>query len=768
MKQILFPFLFILLIACQQRPSDHYTVKYNPVWTTPSANSSESMPCGGHDIGLNVWLEKGDLLFYMQQSGAFDENNTFLKAGRIRLTLAPNPFTTEEFKQELQLENGSVVVSGISGTKVTLWVDVFKPVVHVEIESEIPVDVVATYESWRFADRELAKNESFQNSYKWAPPAGLFMKKDSIAWIGNQLWFYHQNKGETVFDAAVQQQGLKEVKEELFNPLDQLFSGGCMLGKNFSQGELNSGSYQNTDFKGWQICSEKPTNKYEILVILENGKFENIDKWKRQVEKTLHDISKEDQAATVQWWHDYWNRSFIQIDVAAEDSSKAEEVARNYQLFRYMMGCNAYGSYPTKFNGGLFTVDPVFTNEKRAFTPDFRNWGGGTFTAQNQRLVYFPLFKSGDTDMLKPQLDFYLNLLKTAELRSHFYWGHKGACFTEQVENFGLPNPSEYGWKRPDDYDKGMQYNKWLEYQWDTSLEFCYMALLWHKYTGQDISEYLPMIESCLTFFDEHYQFLARQRGDEFIGADGKLLLYPGSSCETYKMATNATSTISALRVVTEELLRLPDGMLNSEAKAHWTSFQQRIPELAFRSIDGETTIAPAKMWERINNTEVPQLYPVFPWGIYGVGKPNLEIAINTWKFDPDAQKFRSAVGWKQDAIWAARMGLVDEASTFIQQKLGNSENRFPAFWGPGFDWTPDHNWGGSGMIALQEMLLQTNGDSILLFPAWPKEWNVHFKLHAPGNTTVEAELRNGEVVTLDVVPAERKKDLVILINEPQ
>ncbi len=38
-------------------------------------------------------------------------------------------------------------------------------------------------------------------------------------------------------------------------------------------------------------------------------------------------------------------------------------------------------------------------------------------------------------------------------------------------------------------------------------------------------------------------------------------------------------------------------------------------------------------------------------------------------------------------------------------------------FWGPGYDWTPDHNWGGSGMIGLQEMLLQTNGNLILLFP---------------------------------------------------
>ena len=35
------------------------------VWKTQSCNSSESMPCGGHDIGMNIWVENGDLLFYV-------------------------------------------------------------------------------------------------------------------------------------------------------------------------------------------------------------------------------------------------------------------------------------------------------------------------------------------------------------------------------------------------------------------------------------------------------------------------------------------------------------------------------------------------------------------------------------------------------------------------------------------------------------------------------------------------------------------------------
>jgi hypothetical protein len=157
---------------------------------------------------------------------------------------------------------------------------------------------------------------------------------------------------------------------------------------------------------------------------------------------------KDVRRETRNWWKAFWQRSFINIQ-PGQHTQVAWQLGRNYQLFRYMLGCNAYGKYPTKFNGGLFTYDPVLTDSTLTFTPDHRNWGGGTMTAQNQRLVYYPMFKSGDFDLLKPQLDFYLRLQRNAELRSETYWQHKGACFTEQLENFGLPNCTEYGWKRP-------------------------------------------------------------------------------------------------------------------------------------------------------------------------------------------------------------------------------------------------------------------------------------------------------------------------------
>ena len=387
-------------------------------------------------------------------------------------------------------------------------------------------------------------------------------------------------------------------------------------------------------------------------------------------------------------------------------------------------------------------------------------------TAQNQRLVYWPMLKSGDFDMMTPQFDFYNRMLDNACLRSQVYWGHDGACFAEQIELFGLPNMMEYGTKRPAWADPGVEYNAWLEYEWDTVLEFCQMMLESARYNGTDISQYRPLIEKSLTFFDEHYRYLASRRGSKNLDGDGKLILFPGSGCETYKMTNNASSTISALRRVTGEYIDYMKAH-GDTAVSKWTSLLGRIPEMPLRTVDGRTMIAPAKTWERINNVETPQLYPVWPWKFYGVtvsDSADLQVARNTYLYDPDALRFRSSTGWKQDNIWAARLGLVDEAFDLTSQKFADGSHRFPSFFGPGYDWTPDHNWGGSAMIGLQEMLMQTGADGkkIYILPSWPLDRDISFKLHAPEKTEVEVKLQDGKIVYLNVTPSSRIDDIVL------
>jgi hypothetical protein len=60
-------------------------------------------------------------------------------------------------------------------------------------------------------------------------------------------------------------------------------------------------------------------------------------------------------------------------------------------------------------------------------------------------------------------------------------------------------------------------------------------------------------------------------------------------------------------------------------------------------------------------------------------------------------------------------------------------------------------------------MLMQIDGDTIRLLPAWPSEWNVDFKLHAPHNTTVESRVVNGVFIEGKVTPESRGQNIIIM-----
>ena len=690
------------------------------VWTTQSHNSSESMPCGGCDIGLNVWVEGGDLLFYAQQSGWFDENNTLLKAGRWRLRVEGQPFGGSDFRQRLCLDEGCIYISG-GGVEVRLWADVESPVVFAAILSQHTRRAELSYESWRYRDRPVTKAECQQCSYKWLVPASCVTFADSISADADRLTFSHQNRRETVFDFTVSREQLDAIKDSLYNPIGSLLMQGTMQAPGFRFSGTTAGTYASTDFRAWNFRCDR-LRRSVIAITLSAGMSGTLPS---------PPTPRLSQKRSAVWWHQYWQRSWI-VSNTPNDSLQA--MLRNYELMRYMLGCNARGEWPTKFNGGLFTFDPVYADTALAFTPDYRKWGGGTMTAQNQRLVYWPLLKSGDYDVLQPQIETYRRMLPNALLRTRHYWGHGGASFTEQIENFGLPNPAEYG-KHKEGDDPGVERNAWLEYEWDTALEFALMESLssltptpYPKERGE------PLGAEILRFFVEHYRWQARKLGAKELDADGRLIIYPGSGCETYKMAYNPSSTIAALQA-TAHLASL-------------TSAASLVPPIPLRVIGGDTCIAPAVAWARVQNVETPQLYPVWPWRIYGMGRPGLDIARNTYWKDPHALQMRSTKGWKQDNIWAACLGLTDEARRLNLAKLADGPYRFTAFYDPGFDWAPDHNRGGAGMVGLQEILLQETPDGQpILFPAWPRQWNCSFRLRTLGGRTIEATIANGKIV---------------------
>ena len=175
----------------------------------------------------------------------------------------------------------------------------------------------------------------------------------------------------------------------------------------------------------------------------------------------------------------------------------------------------------------------------------------------------------------------------------------------------------------------------------------------------------------------------------------------------------------------------------------------------------GALAYAPADSFAYKSNYETPELYCVFPYRLCSFEKPNAELGRNAYA----ARWHKLFHGWSQEELDAAYLGMTEEARVHIANRALTHVKpiyRWPAFWGPNFNWCPDEDEGGIYQNVIQSMLMQYEGDRIFLLPAWPKDWNCDFKLHAPRNTTIEGRVENGELKDLVVTPASRRADVVI------
>jgi hypothetical protein len=770
---------------------------YNVVWTSQSRNAAESMPCGGGDTGLNFWVENGELLCYVQRSGAFDENNQYLKLGRLRVRLEPNPFADGgEFRQELKLREGFVEITGKHGAlqaQLSVWADVFNPVVHIEVKANQPVQVVAAYENWRQADVSLPNSPARPRfaALGWdGYPGEVTRFRDEVNFQGDAVLFYHRNRDDRLLiDYAIRQQGLEAVKDQIVNPQKGRTFGGLLRGAGFVVDGTAEGKYVDANFKAWKLRSRQAAASHHLELVSHIAQTDTLAQWQAGLNKNAQAAKVSPTQArqrTRNWWQQFWQRSRIIIAPhQPNESNKAWQIARNYQLFRYQLGCNAFGEYPTKFNGGNFTFDPSLVEADKNNDADWRAWGGGSFTAQNQRLVHWPMLKAGDTESVKPQLEMYRRTLPSATARVKTYYGHEGALFTEHLETFGLPISAGWGWAEagaktrqrgqeipfgdpradathgPNSLvERGEQANAFVSYHYESQLEFSYLALEHHRWFGGDIRPYLPLIRQSVKFFDEHYQLREKMRSGKPLDERGKLVIYPSTSLESYRGARNPADLIAGLHACLDGLLMLDDKLIPPAEKQYYREFLTRVPDYTFGAVNGDRILEPAANYHHYQNVECPQFYPLFPFNQFALGRDDMQLFRATWKHGKFPKNMVQS--WHQDGIFYARMGMTKEAAEYNTRKLENAPRRFPTFWGPGHDWVPDHNWGGSGMIGLQEMLLQTIGDRILLLPAWPKDWDVDFKLHAPKNTVVEVRYRNGKIENLIVTPASRRKNVVI------
>ena len=446
----------------------------------------------------------------------------------------------------------------------------------------------------------------------------------------------------------------------------------------------------------------------------------------------------------------YVNGKLVTDSTLAPVADEAAYVSQMYHLQRFITACAGRGAYPIKFNGTIFTVPPGPTEKD----PDYRRWGPG-YWWQNTRLPYLALCTSGDFDLQRPLFRMYAEeLLPLCKYRTRHYLGHDGAYYPECIMFWGPVFSESYGWTPFEQRADKLQESGYHKWEWVGGLELCWMMLDYFEHTGdRDFLRQtaLPFTREILTFFDQHYP----------TNAQGKLVMHPSQALETWWKCTNAAPELAGCIAVTERLLAAPAELAPAADREFWQRLRAKLPPIPVRDIKGRTALAPAEFFANKSNVENPELYSVFPFRLFAFNRPNPDWASAALEHRWDRGHF----GWRQDDIFMAYLGLTADARKALVSRARNYDHgeRFPAFWGPNYDWTPDQDHGGVLMKAFQTMLLQTDGQKIFLLPAWPKDWNVGFKLHAPQQTVLEGVYRNGKMVSLKVTPEKRRADLIVI-----
>ena len=726
----------------EQKVSD-YLSTYNVVWESPSTNSMGSMPAGNGDIGINLWVEEhGDLVFYLSKTDAWSENARLLKLGKIRIALSPNPFKTgNPYRQELVLDDGVIQIdAGEQNQKISLaiWVDAHDPVVEIDIKSQIPIMAKVSSEPWRTELREL-KDAELHSAYglreAWVHPDTLINLDDGVLCM-------HRNK-YSIWEDNLSLQGLEDFTNNHNDPLLHNTFGSY----------LRSAQMIKTDLQSLQTTA--PLKQFSISAYAFTNQTGSVEDYSQQITQLAQRIETKSKAERLKkHTTSFWNRSYIHVSTDdAEEKDKVFNVSRGYALQRYINACAGRGESPIKFNGSIFTVDTKnLPGKYNGFDADYRQWGG-PYWWQNTRLPYWSMLEAGDFDLMLPLFKMYKDALEIRRLATQKYYQHEGAFYPETMRHWGTYAESNYGWDRTD-LPLGMTKNLYIRYYWQGGLELSLMMLDYYAFTKDDQTlkeAILPVVTEIITFFDQHWE-----RDDQ-----GKIWLEPAMALETYNSAVNPLPEIVGINKVCSELLRLPESLLTPAQRQQYSRLINELPEIPTREVDGKTLLAPADSYSGKQNVENPELYAIFPYRRFGIGKDHLELAKRTF----DQRAIKHTGGWQQNAIKAAYLGLSNEAAELTAQNFNTSNNhyRFPVMWGPNYDWIPDQDHGSVAMIALQRMLLQYDGDDLFLFPAWPKTWDVDFKLNAPYNTQVKATFKTGEISHISVTPQKKKEDLTII-----
>lgn len=425
------------------------------------------------------------------------------------------------------------------------------------------------------------------------------------------------------------------------------------------------------------------------------------------------------------WWSDYHSRSEISI----EDKT----LEHRWYLNNYLLGsCSRKGKLPMPLQG-VWTAD----------NGDLPPWKGDYHHDLNTQMSYTSYLKANHLEEGESFIDYLLNMSDAGERFAKKYYGVDGLC---------LPSVMDV---------QGHALGGWAQYALSPTnqLWLCLIMARHYHYTRN------------IDYFNKIYPYLNKV-GDMILGllieVDGYYRLPLSSSPEINDnrlsswLKPNSNYDLALIRAFMAELATLSEIAGDELKKTDWLKYLDKLEALA---IDDRNVlkISRDKTLDVSHRhlSHCMAIYPLMTMRYEGVNK----VIIDNTIADIEALGKKYWVGYTYG--WLANLHIVQRNGDKAYKLIRDFFDYFCT--ANGFhvngDFTDKTDCGmkyryftleGNFLAtdAINNMLLYSESDGTILFPAIPKEWgNISFKnLRGYGGILVSAELTDGKVSYLKIV----------------
>ena len=430
----------------------------------------------------------------------------------------------------------------------------------------------------------------------------------------------------------------------------------------------------------------------------------------------------------VKWWSDFWSKSSVSIP--------DPKIQQHYNLVQYYYGAASKSGAPPMPLQGVWTADEG----------NLPPWHGDYHHDLNTQLTYWAYLTSNRLDQGLSFLDFMWKLKPVHEEFARNFFGTGGTVVPGVMALDGKPMGA------------------WFQYTLSPTMgAWVAQSFYWHwRYTMDP------------WFLKERAYPYCSGIAEGLVGLmkpdqNGKLKLPISSSPEIHNnsqkawLTPNSNFDLSLIRWIFEANAEMAKALNMEKENIRWQDLLAKMDNLPVEGDSGPLLVSPDEPLKE-SHRHFSHLMAIHPLGILnieGTDRDRKIINASLEQIDSLGTKFWCGYSFSWMACMQARVGKPEIALENLNDYMDcTSRNGFhqngvqtrkdlPAYNMRAF--TLEGNFAAGQ--AVNEMLLQSWGGRIRIFPAVPEKWsNVSFEhLRAEGGFIVDAERKNGKTVKVKI-----------------